>query len=228
MRIEFTHKFGLQEQADVQYYKANLVDVQPNEYDNALAQGWSLSFENSKLTWFQSRSTRCNLSEIDYVLFHDARYKVGDYNKQKAELRHIYSAYCYYKKYQDLFHDEVETWLDMDMLFEYYDDAEFVGWSKLRRYSAKSLETVLFAWDYAKPDLKLGHNSLYHELAWAKLAGYEYVYMGPGYELSGLYKANIQGFEWWTGSEWSVDNQEYKRACRRDAKLSSFSGLGDL
>ena len=228
MRIEFTHKFGLQEQADVQYYKANLIDVQPHEYDDALAQGWSLSFENGELTWFQSRSTRCNLSEIDYVLFNDAHYKVGDYNKQKAAIRHIYSAYCYYKKYKDLFHDEVETWLDNDMLFEYYDDGEFVGWSKLRRYSPKSLETVLFAWDYAKPELKLGHNSLYHELAWAKLAGYEYVYMGPGYELSGLYKAQIQGFEWWTGSEWSVDNQEYKRACRRDAKLTTFAGLGDL
>lgn len=228
MRIEWDHKFGLQEQSDVQYYTAELVDVDPSEHDWALENGWSLTNIAGKIHWFQSRSTRCNLNEIDYVCFNDEHYKVGDWNKRKSQIRQIYAAYCHYKGYQDLFKDETETWLDNDMLFEYYDDDQMVGWSKLRRYSANSLETVLFSWDYAKPEIHLGHNSLYHELAWAKLAGYQYVYMGPGYELCNLYKANIQGFEWWDGKQWSVDNQAYKRACRHDSKLKHYGGLGDL
>ena len=228
MRIVYDHKFGLQEQADFQYFTARLVDVKPEEYDWALENGWNITLGKQGQEWYQHRSTRCNLAEIDYSCFNDKHYKVGDWHKQKASIRQIYAAYCHYKGFQDLFSTEVEQWLDEDMLFEYYDDDEFVGWSKIRRYSANSLETVLFAWDYAKPEIHLGHNSLYHELAWAKLAGYKYAYMGPGYELGCLYKANVQGFEWWTGSNWSKDNQAYKRAVRKDSKIKTLEDLCDL
>ena len=225
MRVVYDHKFGLQEQADFQHFSARLVDVAPSEHDVALENGWLTVLKNNELHWYQCRSTRCNLAEINYDCFNAAHYKLGDWSKQKASIRQIYAAYCHYKGYADLYHNEVDNWLDMDMLFEYYDNSEFVAWSKIRRYSANSIETALFAWDYAKPEIHLGHNSLYHELAWAKQAGYQYAYIGPGYELGCLYKANIQGFEWWTGSEWSTDNQAYKRVVRRDSKVKSLEGL---
>ena len=110
----------------------------------------------------------------------------------------------------------------------YYDDGNLIAWSKLRHYSNESLETCLFVWDYAKPELKLGYSSLRHEIAWAKMMGYKYVYLGPGYERSSTYKSEIEGFEWWTGSEWSTDVEEYRRLCNRDSKIKTVSDLYDV
>ena len=228
MRIEWEHKFGVMEQHDIQYYVASLHDVQPSEYDSVLTQGWLMQHQNNTLQWYQSRSTRSNLKKTDYTMFGNKYYKIGDWTKRKAEIRHIYSAYCHYKNYKDLYSDEVYNWLPEDILFEYYDGGEMVAWSKLRHYSDNSVETVFFAWDYNKPQLHLGNNSLYHELAWAKQQGYKHVYMGPGYELGCLYKAKVQGFEWWTGKEWSVDNQSYKRIVRRDSKVKNLEDIGKL
>jgi arginyl-tRNA--protein-N-Asp/Glu arginylyltransferase len=74
----------------------------------------------------------------------------------------------------------------------------------------------------------LGNTSLQHEIAWAKQEGYEFVYLGPGYERSSLYKADITGFEWWDGAEWSTDADQYRWLCRRDSKLKSVSDLYDV
>jgi arginyl-tRNA--protein-N-Asp/Glu arginylyltransferase len=86
----------------------------------------------------------------------------------------------------------------------------------------------LFVWDYSVPASKLGSRSLEHEIAWSKQAGYEFVYLGPGYERSSLYKADIQGFEWWDGVEWSRDADKYRRLCRRDSQINSVSDLYDV
>jgi len=34
-----------------------------------------------------------------------------------------------------------------------------------------------------------------------------------------LYKADMQGFEWWDGDEWRTDADEYRALCRRDSKI---------
>jgi hypothetical protein len=43
-----------------------------------------------------------------------------------------------------------------------------------------------------------------------------------------MYKADIDGFEWWTGMEWSRDVKRYKELCRRDSKVRSFKALTNL
>ena len=48
-----------------------------------------------------------------------------------------------------------------------------------------------FAWDYAKPELKLGHLSLRSECAYYKDLGYEYYYLGEAHK----YKSELKGFE---------------------------------
>ena len=103
-----------------------------------------------------------------------------------------------------------------------------MAWSKLRPYTEKSLETVIFAWDYRDPKLKIGINSLKHELAWAKHNGYEYVYLGPGYEEGCIYKSDLQGFEWWTGSIWSQNKDEYIELCNRDSKIQTIHELSQV
>ena len=140
---------------------------------------------------------------------------------------HIYTAYCYHKRFKKYF--EVGQHLEQDQFMAYYTDAgDFVAWAKLRRYSDRAIETALFVWDYSLPASRLGSRSLEHEIAWAKQEGYEFVYLGPGYERSSLYKADIAGFEWWTGDVWSTDLDEYRRLCRRDSRIKLVSDLYDV
>ena len=110
----------------------------------------------------------------------------------------------------------------------YYQNDVFVAWAKLRHYTDQAIETSLFVWDYSLPATKLGTHSLEHEIAWAKQQGYEYVYLGPGYERSSVYKADMQGFEWWTGDVWSQDLDHYRWLCRRDSKIKSVADLYDV
>ena len=132
--------------------------------------------------------------------------------------------------------------------FIYYQNNEIVAFTKMQFYPIpmqtgyqvrpyKGIETYMFAWDYANPELRLGEVTLQHEIAWAKKyknpnggggQGYEYLYTGPGYERSSIYKADVDGFEWWTGMEWSKDVKKYKQLCRRDSKIRSFKAMEKL
>jgi arginyl-tRNA--protein-N-Asp/Glu arginylyltransferase len=165
------------------------------------------------------------LSATNYELFPDARVLEDPTASQFTEMDHIYTAYCYYKKFKKYF--EIGQRLSSDRFLAYYQEDNFVAWTKMRHYSEQAIETCLFVWDYSQPETKLGTRSLEHEIAWAKQQGYEYVYLGPGYERSSLYKAGMQGFEWWDGREWSLDLDKYRWLCRRDSKIKLPGDLYD-
>jgi hypothetical protein len=238
MKIVFDHKFGAQEHVQLEYYNSTLVDVGDDEFDTALARGW-LTNLNSKgdYYWYQCRSTRCNLSKFNkgapypdvagrqYTTDHEVFFAV-DPNTDQIE--QIYKDYCIHKKFNSLFHSEVNNWLECDTKVVYYDATDPIAWSKLRLYTENALETVLFAWNYKNPKLRVGINSMIHELNWAKEHSFKYVYLGPGYEVGSIYKANIDGFEWWTGSEWSTNTVEYIRLCERDSKLTTIKQISEL
>lgn len=227
MDIKFNHVFGLQSQAAVYHYYATLENVLPSDHDTALESGWLASILHGQPQWYQCRSTRCDLSCGNYHMMPDAQAGFLDLPWPCAELDHIYSAYCYHKKYKKYF--EVDQYLAWDRVLGYRDGlGQLIAWSKLRHYSHCAVETVLFAWDYANPALRLGQRSLEHELAWAQQQGYRYVYMGPGYEKINRYKADVQGFEWWTGSAWSKDRDQYVKLCDRDSRIRSCEDLHDL
>ena len=42
------------------------------------------------------------------------------------------------------------------------------------------------------------------------------------------YKSMYQGFEWWTGSEWSKDKEAYKTLCSSDTTTKDIYDLGQL
>lgn len=224
MKIIFNHNFGHQEQGECFHFGCELVDVDHSEHDHALAQGFLMTVRNGQSHWYQSRSTRVCTDTTNYQQIIDA------VELQKplpiVEMDHIYTSYCYYKKFKKYF--EVGEILPKDRFIGYYQESAFVAWTKMRHYSARAIETTLFVWDYSKPETRLGTRSLEHEIAWAKDQGYQYVYLGPGYERSSCYKANIQGFEWWTGSDWSQDANEYISLCKRDSKIKSVSDLYDV
>ena len=113
-----------------------------------------------------------------------------------------------------------------DNLVSYYYKDKLVAWSKLRYFrEARTYETNLFIWDYSNPKLKLGENSFIMELNWIKDKTTGYAYLGPGYERSSIYKADIPGFEWWTGKEWSSDKEVFKDLCKNDSTIRSLNDL---
>jgi len=224
MQIKFRHNFGHQEQGEFFHCGVEAVEVMPEEYNTALEIGFLIQVVNGVPKWYQSRSTRVRTANTFYDLLPDAKLLANPL--PYVEMDHIYTAYCYYKKFKKYF--EVNQQLQLDKFMGYYQNDAMVAWAKLRHYTPQAIETALFVWDYSLPATKLGSRSLEHEIAWAKQAGYEYVYLGPGYERSSLYKANIQGFEWWTGDIWSTDIEEYNRLCKQDSKLTKISDLYDV
>lgn len=226
MRTRYHHTFGRQEQCEIYHFDAELTDVADHEVDDALNQGWLMTLRDDKPRWYQSRSTRCNLALGQGHIMPEYQWKLLSNDLPLAEMDHIYTAYCFQKKYKKYF--EVNQRLPQDLFMGYYHSGSLVAWSKLRKYSLDSIETVLFVWDYGAPNLRLGEVTLLHELAWAQQQGYARVYMGPGYERSNLYKSRVPGFEWWTGSEWSHDTDWYRRLCLRDSKISQINQLHQL
>lgn len=225
MKIKFNHNFGHQEQGECFHFDCELVDVASHEYTAALEFGFLMTVRNGAPRWYQSRSTRVRTANTDYDLIPSAHILPDPL--PLTEMDHIYTAYCYHKRFKKYF--EVGQHLEQDQFMAYYTDAgDFVAWAKLRRYSDRAIETALFVWDYSLPASRLGSRSLEHEIAWAKQEGYEFVYLGPGYERSSLYKADIAGFEWWTGDVWSTDLDEYRRLCRRDSRIKSVADLYDV
>ena len=67
-----------------------------------------------------------------------------------------------------------------------------------------------------------------HEFYLANQKGYDYVYTGPGYEKSSIYKADLKGFEWWTGNEWSTDRNKFIKLCKRDSKVKTLEDISKI
>lgn len=217
MRIVFSNDFGCHSKSSLILNFPQLVDVSPDEYHLALAQGWLATINQGKKYWYQSRSTRTLLSATDYKFNND--FVIFQHSYPQEELDKVYNAYCLHKHYKKYF--EVGEFLNTDIVLGYYANSQLTAWTKLRPYDNINIESVMFAWDYQDPSSHLGIKSLRSEIAWAKQQGYEYFYMGPGYEKNSIYKSDIDGFEWWTGSEWSQDKTEYIRLCKRDSVIAS-------
>ena len=100
----------------------------------------------------------------------------------------------------------------------------------IRKYFLRPiiLETNFFIWNYHKPELNLGIITLEHEIALAKTLGLDYLYTGPGYEQSSIYKSTFKGFQWFTGMEWSTNVEKYKLLCQRDSKIRSFKAYTEI
>jgi arginyl-tRNA--protein-N-Asp/Glu arginylyltransferase len=217
MKLKFNHNFGQQEQGEFFHFGCELVEVAPEEFNLALDMGFLQTIRNNKITWYQSRSTRVSTSATNYTLLPTACLLQDPTPAQFTEMDHIYTSYCYYKKFKKYF--EIGQRLEQDRFMAYYQEDIFVAWAKLRHYSDQAVETTMFVWDYSQPQTRLGNMSLEHEIAWAKQQGYDYVYLGPGYERSSLYKADMHGFEWWDGDKWSLDTDHYRWLCKRDSKI---------
>lgn len=108
------------------------------------------------------------------------------------KLQAIYKKYCEYKKFSSvmpIFNSEFTE--IKNYVIGYYDGQDIVAFSLLRRYDNDNVEAIQFAWDYHRPNLRLGIKSLEHECAFFKSLGYRYLYLGQSAE----YKNEIDGYE---------------------------------
>ncbi len=230
--------FGKQETREVIFNDISLENVGHHTEHEALDKGFLVDIVNGEDQWFMSRSTRICLAETDYKEYNEQWEIVEELTpKFQKRLEQILNKYI--KKHNFTDFGRSLSLSNRCKFFIYYHNNEIIGFTKLQFYPIlmqsayqiwpyKCIETAMFAWDYKNPELHLGVVTLQHEVAWAKKQKYEYLYTGPGYEQSSIYKADINGFEWWTGMEWSRDTKKYKELCRQDSKVRSFKALSKL
>jgi len=113
-------------------------------------------------------------------------------NPNIAELRDIYKTYCIYKHFASVMplFDSQFTDSDTDVL-GYYDNELLVAFSIIKRYDDENALCAQFAWNYKRPKLRLGIESLRTECAIYRERGFRYLYLDQAH----LYKQGITGFE---------------------------------
>jgi arginyl-tRNA--protein-N-Asp/Glu arginylyltransferase len=254
MKIFFTHFYGrMSDVLGIINCGAYAEDVTVDEEQYALENGWTkVESAKNKDTWYQARQTRIKVSELKYNKkirkmtnpCKDIESKVKTLKDCNVEeLRRVYSNYIklksdQYKESDEIFsdfytHDEFFDDLFIDpeykRVIEYRENGELHGFVICRIYKkANAVTSIQFCWDYHKPRIFLGKYSCIQEIEMCKDLGVEYVYLGGGYESMCIYKSMYQGFEWWTGSEWSKDKEAYKTLCSSDTETKTIYDLGQL
>jgi arginyl-tRNA--protein-N-Asp/Glu arginylyltransferase len=215
--FKIEHFYGSQEKHDLQLSRL-ILDTQDLYEKDALENGWLHCKE-----WYSCRSVRIDTSK--YKIKHtnhaiDILHHTDD--TVKHIVKKIYQEYLDYKKFDkeyDIFVDLNRTnWLILK------DEGEPIAFTKFNRYDG-GVESQFTAWNYHKPKMSIGKIIVDYEVAFAKSLGYNYLYIGQGYETGSSYKAEFKGFEWWTGSEWSTDKEKYKELCARDSSINTLDDL---
>jgi len=249
MELLFDHTLGKQEQQDLVICRPMAI-VDQDEEAEALDRGW-LALDHPVMkreVFYQSRSTRINLD------LYRSRYKSHTYKDQEigykvidaSEMVKLLSLPSIYKQYMKrkgfgADYDPFGNYHKRDQFMVFYLGTadNVVGFTKQKKYRYQEdnyttidtfdskdlagLESVIHANTIPISDITLDM-----EIDWAHNNYVSYFYMGSGYETSSEYKANYKGFEWWTGTEWSTNKKQYRRLCRRDARIEKLSDLGNL
>lgn len=132
---------------------------------------------------------RVDLSKTDYKPSVEWQYLT---KPDISALNKIYRDYCIYKHFASVMPIFDSRYTDpMTDVIGYYDAGTLVAFSLIRRYDDHNALCDQFAWNYRKPRLRLGIESLKTECAIYKQRGFKYLYL----EQAHLYKSEIAGFE---------------------------------
>ena len=219
LKTRVKHFYGSQERHNLELVCLQLITDGLDEKE-ALEHGW-LYYDDE---WYQCRSTRLAI----------ARYKrdalpscctVKIVTEPIPKLKQIYQEFLRikgFKNVNDPFGDK-----DRQSYLVVEDEGVAVAFTRFNHYQG-GLESQYTAWNYHNPKLSIGRKIITHEVDYAASLGLDYLYLGEGYEISSAYKANLGGFDWWDGNEWSTDQQIYKELCARDSKIRSIRDLAAL
>jgi arginyl-tRNA--protein-N-Asp/Glu arginylyltransferase len=132
----------------------------------------------------------------------------------------IYRKYCEYKQFDSVMPLFEQQFRDVSTeIVGYFSNRKLVAFSLIKLYDSNNIDALQFAWDYETPQLSLGSVSTYLEVEIARREGCQHYYMMGGYEVDSAYKAQLGGFEWWTGQVWSQDRSIYLELCSRDSRI---------
>ena len=113
-------------------------------------------------------------------------------NPDIPALNKIYRDYCIYKHFASVMPIFDSRYTDpMTDVIGYYDAQRLVAFSLIKRYDDHNALCDQFAWNYQKPKMRLGIESLQTECAIYKARGFKYLYL----EQAHLYKQDLAGFE---------------------------------
>lgn len=247
MELIFDHITGKQEQQDFQHFRLRGY-LDGNEEDDPLEEGWLADDKpcRGQECWYQSRSTRIELRPN--LLKKLRKRQVRGEPIQMLEIRpvdgmlkltgmeRLYHDFLAKKGYRDLYNPMTHIHQRDSFLIYYIEDvSRMIGFTKIKKYlwqedvhdeqfedgQLSAIETHMHC---STEDI--GMISLEMELEWAAAKHCRYLYLGPGYEKSSIYKSSLPGFQWWTGQKWSKNVEQYQQACTRDSEISKISDLG--
>lgn len=218
--FDHTYGFGKMTRQNIAYVPFAAL-LQPAEYKDYLESGW---FPANTEVWFQTRSTRLNLSlyqPTSKILKLSKKVKyfpdVNLTEEKKERLKIIYEKYIQYRNFKyDLSIEDIVANSHGHIYYVYQN--KIVAFSFYRQIK-NSLLGIEFAWDYEEPKLSLGHINIYYNAMLAKMKKCKYFYLSSGYESCSIYKSSYPGFEWWTGYKWSDDKELYRSLCLRDDRI---------
>ena len=219
MKKVYSHPVGFVEHLGFQLIGINLQDVTKKEEPEALDQGFLLDIKKGEEIWYQCRSTRVNVQSYKTTPYKGEWAYSTNLNAYKRLYKRFVTERQFYAHPGDI---EVDK---RDKLIAYSIDNVVHGISKIRTYT-NTFECNLFVHDDEVRGL--GKKTFLHEFYLANQSGQQYVYTGPGYEKSSIYKADLKGFEWWTGNEWSKDRDEYIKLCKRDSRVKTLEDISRI
>ena len=234
MKIFYDHVYGNTTKYDIIYGLA-LAEVEKNEEDEALSLGWTpmdaFFYRTDDQLWIQARTTRIVLEEFSVKKKHRQYMKkeiTGRYypfdNPWQNQCDEIYQKYCKHKGYDDHGSELVDKpYGDKDYFIYWYDD-KIIGYTQLTRYK-KSVVAGEFAWDYEMPELNLGTFAQNFECEMYRGMRFLYYYSSYAYERVCEYKSHYNGFEWWTGREWSRNKELFRDILNKDSDIESLRDL---
>jgi len=222
MKTIIKHIFGNIDEYDLQVYKLSL-DLEGASERDALEEGWGI--QNGE--WYSSRMVRLNLSKYtkEPKPIKEHSFTIADNTYPSEQIQRVFDDFVAARNFTPLYNISSDIarvkWLLV------HKDERLVAFTKFILYDG-GIESQFTAWDYAEPKLSLGVKIVDYEVEYAKSLGYDYLYIGPGYSKSCFYKSKFQGFEWWTGTEWSEDVQAYQDICNRDSTINTLDDLSKL
>ena len=251
MQFIWDHTFGKQENMDLVVCRPMAIFDGHDEAEG-IDNGW-LALDapvGGREVFYQSRSTRINMDKFR-PRFNDHTWRGRKIHVKVIEatemvkllgLQDIYNRYMDRKKfkadYDPFGHYHAR---DQFMIFYTGTSDNIIGFTKQKKYRYQEDYTGPTIDDLHGFHMLAGLESCIHantipisaismdlEMMWAAEHNVGYYYMGSGYEQSSEYKASWRGFEWWTGTQWSTNKKQFKRLCKRDSKITDFSGLGSL
>lgn len=218
--FDHTHGFGKMSKQNIAYVPFAAL-LSPNEYKEYLEKGW---YPVNKDVWFQTRSTRIDLSiykPAKKIISCAKKIKYfADVNmtpSKREKLNIIYEKYIAHRGFKhDLSVDDILANSHGHLYYTYNN--KIVAFSFYRQIKDCYLG-IEFAWDYEEPKLSLGHVNIYYNSLIAKIKRCKYFYLSSGYESCSVYKSSYSGFEWWTGYKWTDDKALYRQLCKRDDEI---------